>query len=83
MRLVRLVNSLPYVLRYVLERLGYRIGAHREIEASEIRAIFAEIRRLTTETYGASEKELTQPARQRKWVRARSMLVYLGREWGD
>jgi chromosomal replication initiation ATPase DnaA len=41
----------------------------------EIRAI-GEIR------HGASEKELSQAGRQRKWVKARSMLVYLGREWG-
>jgi hypothetical protein len=32
--------------------------------------------------YGATEKDLVQVGRQRKWVTARSMLVFLGREWG-
>jgi chromosomal replication initiation ATPase DnaA len=32
--------------------------------------------------YGVSEKELSQRGCQRKWVRARSLLVYVGREWG-
>jgi len=37
---------------------------------------------MTAAVYGTSEKELSQSGRQRKWVKARSMLVYLGREWG-
>ena len=28
------------------------------------------------------ERDLIQAGRQRKWVRARSMLVYLGCDWG-
>ena len=37
---------------------------------------------LIAKAYGATEKDLVQPGRLRKWMTARSMLVYLGREWG-
>jgi chromosomal replication initiation ATPase DnaA len=37
---------------------------------------------LVAKAYDVTENELVQVGRQRKWVRARSMLVYLGREWG-
>jgi chromosomal replication initiation ATPase DnaA len=36
---------------------------------------------MVAKAHGAAEKELTEAGRQRKWIRARSMLVYLGREW--
>ena len=38
---------------------------------------------LVAKAYGATEKDLVQAGRQRKWVTAKSMLVYLGREWEE
>jgi hypothetical protein len=65
-----------------VEQIDERIRADREIEVAGPRANFSELLRLTAEACGVSEKELVQAGRQRRWVRARSMLVYLGREWG-
>ena len=36
---------------------------------------------MVAKAHGATGKELTEAGRQRKWIGARSMLVYLGREW--
>jgi chromosomal replication initiation ATPase DnaA len=33
------------------------------------------------QAHGVEPKVLVQPGRQRAWVRARAMLVYLAREW--
>jgi hypothetical protein len=65
-----------------VEKLGERIQGDREITVPAPRVKFPELLRMTAAVYGASEKELSQAGRQRKWVKARSMLVYLGREWG-
>lgn len=46
------------------------------------RGSFSALIRLVAEEYGVSEKELAQTGRKRQRVRARSMLVYLAREWG-
>ena len=65
-----------------VEQIDERIRADREIEVPGPRARFSELLRLTAAAYGMSERELVQPGRQRKWVRARSTLVYVAREWG-
>jgi hypothetical protein len=36
---------------------------------------------MVAKAHGATEKDLVKVGRVRKWVIARSMLVYLGREW--
>jgi chromosomal replication initiation ATPase DnaA len=46
------------------------------------RATFSQLLRRTAEAYGVTERDLDQAGRQRKWVRARSMLVDSAREWG-
>lgn len=64
-----------------VERIDERVGGEREIEVPGPRAKFPQLLHLTAEAYGVSERNLVQPGRQRQWVRARSMLVYLAREW--
>jgi hypothetical protein len=59
------------------------------IEVPGPRAKFSQLLHLTAEAYGVSERNLVQAGRQRRWIRARSMLVYLAREqmkvrgWGS
>ncbi len=65
-----------------VEQIDERIRAEREIVVPGPRAKFTELLRLTAKAYGVNERDLVQPGRQRKWVRARSLLVYLAREWG-
>lgn len=65
-----------------MEEIGERIQGDREIAVPTPRAKFSALLRMTAAVYGTSEKELSQTGRQRKWVKARSMLVYLRREWG-
>jgi len=65
-----------------VEQIGERIRAEREIEVPGPKAKLSELLRLTAEAYGVSERELVQAGRQRKWVRARAMLVFVAREWG-
>ena len=64
-----------------VERIDERVGGEREIEVPGPRANFQQLLHLTAEAYGVRERNLVQPGRQRQWVRARSMLVYLAREW--
>jgi chromosomal replication initiation ATPase DnaA len=63
--LIRLVPPLP----------------RRTVEVPGPRAKFSQLLHLTAEIYGVSERDLVKAGRQRQWVRARSMLVYLAREW--
>jgi REP element-mobilizing transposase RayT len=65
-----------------VEQIDERIRAEREIEVPHPRAQFSKLFHLTAEAYGMTERDLVQAGRQRKWVRARSMLVYVAREWG-
>ena len=65
-----------------VERIDERVRSEREIEVPGPRAKFSQLLRLTAEAYGMRERDLVQAGRQRKWVRPRSMLVYLAREWG-
>jgi REP-associated tyrosine transposase len=64
-----------------VEQIDERVGGEREIEVPGPRAKFSQLLHLTAQGYGVSERNLVQPGRQRQWVRARSMLVYLAREW--
>jgi putative transposase len=68
--------------RNFVEQIDERIRAEREIEVPGPRAGFSELVRLTSNAFGVKERDLVQAGRQRKWVRPRSMLVYLAREWG-
>jgi REP-associated tyrosine transposase len=65
-----------------VEAIEERVEGDREIAIPTPRAKLPVLLSLVAKTYGATEKNLVQAGRQRKWVRARSMLVYLGREWG-
>jgi putative transposase len=65
-----------------VEQIDERIRAEREIEVPGLKAKFSELLRLTAEAYGVTERDLVRPGRQRRWVKPRSMLVYLLREWG-
>jgi hypothetical protein len=68
--------------RNFVEQIDERIRAEGEIEVPGPRAKFSELLRLTADAFDMKERNLVQAGRQRKWVRARSMLVYLAREWG-
>jgi hypothetical protein len=65
-----------------VEQIEERVHGDREIAVPLPRLKLAALLPLVAKAYGATEKDLVQPARQRKWMTARSMLVYLGREWG-
>jgi chromosomal replication initiation ATPase DnaA len=65
-----------------VEQIDERIRAEREIEMPGSKATFANLLHWTAECFGVKEKELVAVGRQRRLVRARSMLVYLAREWG-
>jgi hypothetical protein len=64
-----------------VERIDERIRAEREIEVPGPKATFANLLHWTAEHFGVKEKQLVAVGRQRQCVRARSMLVYLAREW--
>jgi putative transposase len=65
-----------------VEEIEERIQQDREITRPVPRAKLSALLPLVAKAYDATEKELVRAGRQRRWVRARSMLVYLGREWG-
>jgi putative transposase len=63
--------------RNFVEQIDERIRAKGEIEVPGPGARFSELLRLTARAFGVKERDLVH---QRKWIRARSMLVYLARE---
>jgi len=65
-----------------VEQIEQRSPAEREIEVPGPTASFSDLVRLLGEEYGVDARELLRAGRKRQWVRARSMLVYLAREWG-
>ena len=67
--------------RFVNE-IEERVQGDREISTPTARVKLAAILSLVAKAHGATEKDLTEAGRRRNWIRARSMLVYLGREWG-
>jgi REP-associated tyrosine transposase len=64
-----------------VEKIDERIRTEREIKVPRPRASFSKLVHLTAEAYRVTERELVQIGRQRKLVKPRSMLVYVGREW--
>jgi hypothetical protein len=65
-----------------VEEIEERVESDREIALPVSRAKLSILLPVVARAYGATEKDLVQAGRQRKWMAARSMLVYLGREWG-
>jgi DnaA-like protein len=65
-----------------VEQIDEKIRSEREIELPGPRAKLSKLLRLTAQAYGVTEGELVRPGRQRRWVKPRSALVYLAREWG-
>jgi chromosomal replication initiation ATPase DnaA len=64
-----------------VEQVEERVQGDREIAVPMPRVKLPVLLAMVAKAHGATEKELTEAGRQRKWVGARSMLVYLGREW--
>ncbi len=64
-----------------VERVDRRTEQKREIEKKPRVLPFLAVTRAVADEYGISPEVLLRPGRQRSWVRARGMLVYLGREW--
>ena len=65
-----------------VEKIEERVQGDVEIAAPMPRVKLTVLLRLVAKTHGTAEKDLVEAGRRRKWIRARSMLVYLGREWG-
>jgi REP element-mobilizing transposase RayT len=65
-----------------VEHIDQKSRGEREIEVPGPRASFSDLVRLAARQYGVKEQELVRAGRKRQWVRVRSMLVYLAREWG-
>ena len=68
--------------RFLGDRTFERIRVKGEVEVPGPRVKFSELLRLTAAAFDMQERDLVRAGRQRKWVRARSMLVYLARDWG-
>ena len=68
--------------RKFVEGIDEQIRSKAEVKTPGPRATFSQLLRLTAQAHGVRERDLVQAGRQRKWVKARSMLVYLAREWG-
>jgi hypothetical protein len=66
--------------RKFVEEVSKKVGEHREVEPKMRRVTFAALLNAIAEQHGAEVKALTQAGRQRRWVRARAMLVYMTRE---
>ena len=65
-----------------VEAIEERVQGDPEISTPTPHVKLAAILPLVAKAHGATEKDLVQAGRQRKCVAGRSMLVYLGREWG-
>jgi hypothetical protein len=64
-----------------VEQVEEQVQGDREIAVPRPRVKLPALLAMVAKAQGATEKELTEAGRQRKWVGARSMLVYLGRDW--
>jgi hypothetical protein len=64
-----------------VEDIEERVQGDREIAAPKPRVKLAALLAMVAKAHGATERDLVEPGRQRRWIGARSMLVYLGREW--
>jgi putative transposase len=67
--------------RFVKE-IGKKVGEDREVEPKMRRVKFSALLNVIAEQHGAEAKTLVQAGRQRQWVKTRSMLVYMAREFG-
>jgi putative transposase len=65
-----------------VEEIDERVQKDREIATPTARVKLAALLPLVARAHGTTEKDLIQAGRRRKWIRTRSMLVYLGRESG-
>src|SRR5207245_6373944 len=54
----------------------------RGVKGSGRRASFSALVRLVSQANGVNGQEFIRAGRKRQWVRSRSMLDYLAREWG-
>src|SRR5918992_1602616 len=66
-----------------VEEIEEQVEDDREIALPMPRVKLAALLPLVAKAHGATEKDLLEAGRQRKWIIARAMLVYLGREWGQ
>jgi putative transposase len=66
--------------RFVKE-IAKKVGEDREVEPKMRRVKFSAILNAIAEQHGTEAKTLIQAGRQRQWVKTRSMLVYMAREW--
>ena len=64
-----------------VEQVGKKAGKDREVDAKVRRVAFVRLLEVLAKYYKIKADTLTQAGRQRKWVRASSMLVYFAREW--
>ena len=64
-----------------VEQVEKKAGAEREIDTEVRRVGFTRLLEVLAERFETDPATLSRAGRQRQWVRARSMLVYLGREW--
>jgi putative transposase len=63
-----------------VEKVGRKVGEDRKV-ATKIRQVrFSVLLNAIAEQHGIEAKSLMQAGRQRRWVRTRSMLVYMARE---
>jgi putative transposase len=65
-----------------VEEIDQRSRGEREVKVPGPRASFSALVRLLAQEHRLNIHELVQAGRKRQWVRSRSMLVYLAREWG-
>jgi chromosomal replication initiation ATPase DnaA len=65
-----------------IERVDKRAQG-REIETKGPKVPFGRLLEAMVKEHGVGSSELTGLERQRRWVRARAMLVYLAREWTE
>ncbi len=63
-----------------VEEVGKKVGEDREVEPKMRRVRFSALLNAIAEQHGIEAKTLMQAGRQRRWVRTRSMLVYMARE---
>ena len=66
--------------RFVKE-IGKKVEEDREVEPKMRRVKFSALLNAIAEQHGAEAKTLVQAGRQRQWVKTRSMLVYMAREY--
>lgn len=64
-----------------IKKVEQRTGASRNIKVRPRQVPFPRLLETIAQAHGVAPEVLVRPGRQRAWVRARAMLVYLAREW--